>query len=104
MSDRWNYRTLDPLVHSPIRLAVLSLLATTDEAEFTWLRDTVGTTDGNLSTHLTRLLDAGFLVADRSTGITRYRLTPDGRAGFERHVEQLERLLRPALEPDPRSP
>lgn len=91
----WDYRQVDPLVHSPIRLAVLSLLTTTDEAQFTWLRDTIRTTDGNLSTHLARLADAGFITADRSTGITRYRLTREGRAGFARYVEQLETLLHP---------
>lgn len=91
----WDYRALDPLVHSPIRLAVLSLLTTTEEAEFTWLRDTVGTTDGNLSTHLTRLIEAGYLTADRTTGITRYRLTPEGREGFASYVQQLESMLHP---------
>lgn len=97
---RWDYRALDPLIHSRIRLAVLSLLTTADAAEFTWLRDTVGTTDGNLSTHLTRLIEADYLTADRSTGITRYRLTSDGRDAFGRYVEQLEALLHPPLVPE----
>lgn len=93
----FDYRALDPVIHSRLRLAVVSLLAGVDTAEFTWLRDAVGTTDGNLSTHLTRLGDAGYVAADRSSGITRYRLTDGGRAAFRTYVDHLEHLLHPNL-------
>lgn len=93
--NRWDHRRVDTLVHAPIRLAVLSLLTATDEAEFTWLRDTVRTTDGNLSTHLTRLIEAHYLTADRSSGITRYRITAQGHAAFAAYVARLESLLHP---------
>lgn len=96
MSD-FDYRALDPVIHSRLRLTAVSLLASVDEAEFTWLRDAAGTTDGNLSTHLTRLVDAGYVQANRSTGLTRYALTPAGRAAFRTYVDHLEQLLRPNL-------
>ncbi|MFO0582196.1 MAG: transcriptional regulator [Anaeromyxobacter sp.] len=88
---------LDPIVHAPVRLAVLSLLATLDEAEFTHLRERVGATDGNLSVHLTKLEEAGYVAArkgfagkkPRST----YRLTEKGRAAFLGYVKQLKSLL-----------
>lgn len=94
MSD-FDYRALDPVIHSRLRLAAVSLLASVDEAEFTWLRDAVGTTDGNLSTHLTRLVDAGYVEANRTTGVTRYALTGTGRAAFRTYVDHLEHLLHP---------
>lgn len=94
MTD-FDYRALDPVIHSRLRLATVSLLASVDEAEFTWLRDAVGTTDGNLSTHVTRLVDAGYVAADRGSGVTRYRLTRAGRDAFRTYVDQLEHLLHP---------
>ena len=50
---------LDPVVHGKMRLAVLSLLSGVDEAEFTWLREKTGSTDGNLGAHLLKLEEAG---------------------------------------------
>lgn len=90
----FDYRALDDVIHSRIRLAAMSLLASADEAEFTWLRDSIGTTDGNLSTHLARLQGAGYVEADRSSGVTRYRLTTSGRSAFGEYVDRLEALLR----------
>ncbi|HEY5253347.1 MAG TPA: transcriptional regulator, partial [Acidobacteriaceae bacterium] len=43
---------LDPVIHGKLRLAILSLLSSVDDAEFTWLRDKTGSTDGNLGAHL----------------------------------------------------
>jgi DNA-binding MarR family transcriptional regulator len=88
---------LDPLVHAPVRLAVLSLLATLDEVEFTHLRDRLGATDGNLSVHLAKLEDAGYLAVTKGFAgkkpRTTYRLTEKGRAAFLRYVKQLKALL-----------
>ncbi len=91
----FDYRTLDDVIHSRIRLAAMSLLASADEAEFTWLREAIGTTDGNLSTHLAKLVSAEYVEADRSTGVTRYRLTASGRRAFRAYVDRLDALLHP---------
>jgi DNA-binding transcriptional ArsR family regulator len=90
---------LDPVVHAPIRLAVLSLLSGLEEADFTHLRERVGTTDGNLSVHLSRLEEAGYVEVHkgfvgrkpRST----YRLTEKGRTAFLTYVRSLKTILSP---------
>lgn len=94
---RYDHRQLDRLVHSRIRLAVLSILAAVDDAEFTYLRDQVNTTDGNLSTHMKKLEDAGYVEPDKSfvdrKPVTRYRLTGDGREALRTYVDRLETML-----------
>ncbi|NOZ94676.1 MAG: transcriptional regulator [Acidobacteria bacterium] len=94
---------LDPLVHAPIRLAVLSVLVVNEEAEFTFLRRLTGATDGNLATHLRRLEDAGYVEAEkRFVGRrpqTLYRMTARGRQAFERYLDELEALLPPRRGP-----
>lgn len=93
----FDHRRLDKLVHSRIRLAVLSILAGVEDAEFTYLRDQVATTDGNLSTHLRKLEDAGYVEVQKSfrdrKPVTRYRMTEDGRRAFGEYVERLGRMV-----------
>jgi DNA-binding MarR family transcriptional regulator len=88
---------LDPVVHAPIRLAALSLLANVEEAEFTYLREKVGTTDGNLSVHLTKLEAAGYVEVEKKfvgkRPKTLYRMTETGRAAFLGYVRSLRALL-----------
>lgn len=95
--SEFDHRRLDGLIHSRIRLAVMAILAAADDAEFTYLRDEVNTTDGNLSTHLRKLEDAGYiqvrkLFVDRKP-VSRYRLTRSGREAFAAYVDRMERLL-----------
>ncbi len=92
--------TLDERIHQPTRLrimAALAALAPESEIEFTALRDLLGLTDGNLSTHLLRLEEAGYIRV-RKTFVGRkprtfLALTPDGRAAFERYRAALVALL-----------
>lgn len=93
----YDYRQFDPLIHSRIRLAVLAILVSVEDAEFTYLREQVKATDGNLGAHLRKLEDAGYLqvakyFADRKP-VSRYRITRAGRDAFGRYVDSLERLL-----------
>ena len=93
----FDYRRLDPIVHSRIRLAVLAILVSVEDAEFTYLRGQVGATDGNLGAHLRKLEDAGYVhvskhFVDRKP-ITRYRISDAGQAAFRRYVHNLDRLL-----------
>ncbi|MGH8129033.1 MAG: transcriptional regulator, partial [Gammaproteobacteria bacterium] len=59
--SNFDYTQLDAVIHSRIRLAVMATLASVENAEFTFLREQTGTTDGNLSTHLRKLEDAGYI-------------------------------------------
>ncbi len=88
---------LDPLVHAPVRLAVLSVLAGVEDADFVFLRESIGTTDGNLSTHLARLEEAGY-VRIRKTFVgkkphTTCAMTRKGRKAFVAYLGQLERIV-----------
>lgn len=93
----YDYRQFDPLVHSRIRLSVLAILVSVDDAEFTYLRDQVRATDGNLGAHLRKLEDGGYVQVTKHfvnrKPRTRYRVTRAGRDAFRKYVDNLERLL-----------
>jgi DNA-binding MarR family transcriptional regulator len=93
----FDYRALDDVIHSRIRLAVMAILASVEDVEFTYLREKVGATDGNLSTHLARLTDAGYVAVEKSVvagrAVSRYRLSTEGRAAFARYLARMEQLL-----------
>ena len=89
---------LDRLIHEPARLAILTVLSSVKEADFTFLQRATGLTKGNLSSHLAKL-EAGGLVEITKTFIrkkpnTKVALTREGRERVARHWEQLERLRR----------
>jgi DNA-binding transcriptional ArsR family regulator len=88
---------LDERIHARLRLGVMALLAGVQEAEFTHIREKLGATDGNLGSHLRKLEDAGFVAVRKEVEgrglVTRYRLTPAGRAAFREYVDQLAALL-----------
>ncbi len=90
---------LDPLIHAPVRLEIISVLAVNEQVEFTFLRSLTQTTDGNLASHLRRLEDAGYVEVEKRFVGRRpqslYRLTKAGRDAFERYVDALEALLPP---------
>ena len=56
---------LNPVIHGKLRLALLSLLAGVEEAEFTWLRTKTGSTDGNLGAQLMKLEEAGYVAVEK---------------------------------------
>lgn len=93
----YDHNQLDDLIHSRIRLAVMAVLASVSRAEFTFIRDKVNTTDGNLSTHLRKLEDKGYVaVSKRFEGrkpVTDVALTAAGKAAFAAYVKHLETLL-----------
>jgi DNA-binding MarR family transcriptional regulator len=92
---------IDPVVHGPLRLAVLSLLIGVDSADFKWLRNKTGSTDGNLGANLARLEEARYIaVTKRFIGrkpTSLYRLTPAGRKALAAYVAALKSLLGEAL-------
>ena len=93
----FDYRGLDDVIHSRIRLAIMAILASVEDATFTHLRDEIGLTDGNLSTHMSRLVEAGYVethrVLDDGRAATRHRLTAEGRTAFGDYLTRLEKLL-----------
>ena len=88
---------IDPLVHAPVRLAVLSLLAGVKDADFVFLRESIGTTDGNLSTHIAKLEQAGYVRVKKTFAGKKPRttcaITRKGRAAFVAYLERLERIV-----------
>lgn len=92
---------LDPVIHGKLRLALLSLLAGVNEAEFTWLREKTGSTDGNLGAQLTKLEEAGYLSVEKKfvarKPMTLYRMTEEGREALDGYIKALKQLLGSAL-------
>ena len=88
---------LDPVVHAPIRLAILSVLVTIKSAGFSYLKETIGTTDGNLSTHLSKLESSGYISIDKKfvgkKPQTICSITEAGRIALSNHLEQLENIV-----------
>ena len=97
MTD-FDHQQLDEIIHSRIRLAIMAVLITVDESEFTFLKEKVNATDGNLSTHLKKLEDSGYVAVSKSfenrKPVSRYMLTQKGRKAFEMYIERLERLIK----------
>lgn len=92
---------LNPVIHGKLRLALLSLLAGVDEAEFTWLRARTGSTDGNLGAQLMKLEEAGYVTVEKRFVArkpqTLYRMTAAGRAALAEYVAALKELLGESL-------
>lgn len=92
---------LNATIHAKLRLAVLSLLSGVEEAEFTWIREKTGSTDGNLGAHLLKLEEAGYIVVEKKfvqrKPISLYRMTELGRAELTNYVRAMKQLLGAAL-------
>jgi DNA-binding MarR family transcriptional regulator len=87
---------LDDVIHGRLRLGIVAYLSTVDSASFTELRDRVGATDGNLSTHLRKLEDAAYVRVDKRfvdrKPQTRVALTDVGRAAWLAWLDQIRTL------------
>lgn len=90
-------KELDPLLHSQLRLAVMSILMNVEEADFVYLRQTTESTAGNLSVQLDKLADAGYIDIEKGFAgkktHTVCRVTPLGRHAFETYVDALKSYL-----------
>lgn len=88
---------LDPIIHAPTRLAILSILISVENANFTFLKESTGTSDGNLSTHLTKLEESGYISIEKKfvgkKPQTTCAITKNGRVAFEKYLDQLERIV-----------
>ena len=88
---------LDPLLHSELRLAVMSVLIGVEEADFVYLRRQTGATAGNLSVQLDKLAAAGYITVEKGyqgkKPRTACRVTDAGRAAFASYVEALRSYI-----------
>lgn len=92
---------LNETIHQPVRLRIMAALVTlepTDEVDFTYLRDLLEVTDGNLGAHLRKLEEAGYISVNKvfveRKPHTYLSATPEGRWVFQEHVKALESILR----------
>lgn len=89
---------LDPLLHSELRLAIISLLAGVDEADFSYLKEQTGATSGNLSVQIDKLAEAGYIAVEKGfrgkMPRTVCRLTPVGTDAFRAYVKALKKYLK----------
>jgi DNA-binding MarR family transcriptional regulator len=89
-----SFKDLDPLLHSQLRLAVMSLLISLESAEFTYLKEKTNSTAGNLSVQLDKLSEAGYISIDKSfrgkKPVTTCRVTRKGLKAFEDYVNNLK--------------
>jgi DNA-binding MarR family transcriptional regulator len=96
---------LDRLIHEPARLALMTALSACTQADFLFLQRLTGMTNGNLSSHLAKLEEAGLVRIEKKfvgkTPNTIVGLTESGRDAIEQHWKQLERLRKSSLEWQP---
>jgi DNA-binding MarR family transcriptional regulator len=88
---------VDPVIHAPARLTVLTYLYVVASADFVFLKNMTGLTWGNLSTHLTKLEEAGYVATEKGfqgkKPQTMIRLTDHGRAAFRQYKQKMLRVL-----------
>jgi DNA-binding transcriptional ArsR family regulator len=93
------FKELDPVLHSQLRLAVISLLTGTEAAEFTYIREQTGATPGNLSIQITKLKEAGYIEVEKkfrnNYPQTICRITTLGKQKFSEYVDSLKDYLSP---------
>ena len=98
----FDHESIDDIIHGRIRLGVVAYLSAVEHALFSELRDKVGATDGNLSAHLRKLEDAGYVRVQKSfvgrKPQTRLSLTADGRKAWRQWLKRMETLTRAAGE------
>ena len=91
------FKDLDPILHSQLRLAVISLLISVKEAEFTFLREKTNSTAGNLSVQIQKLKDAGYIDVTKqfkdNYPQTVCKITKQGIKAFEEYVASLQSYL-----------
>lgn len=91
------FKDLDPILHSQLRLAVMSLLISVKEAEFTFIREKTNATAGNLSVQIQKLKDAGYIDVTKqfkdNYPLTVCKITKQGISAFEDYVTSLQSYL-----------
>jgi DNA-binding MarR family transcriptional regulator len=93
------YKELDPLLHSQLRLSIISFLVGIEEAEFNLLKEKTGASGGNLSVQIDKLSQAGYVEVEKTfrgkKPLTICRLTKKGLKAFESYVNDLKAYINP---------
>lgn len=91
------FKQLDPLLHSELRLAIMSILVSVEEADFVYIKETTKATAGNLSVQIDKLSEANYIEVERGFQGKRTRtvckITPKGVEAFQDYVENLKTYL-----------
>jgi DNA-binding transcriptional ArsR family regulator len=91
------FKDLDPLLHSQLRLAIMSILISTDEADFVFIREQTQATAGNLSVQIEKLNEAGYIDVVKSfkgkMPRTTCKITKTGIDAFENYVKALQKYI-----------
>tara|TARA_R110002096_G_scaffold72174_9_gene172275 strand:- start:2190 stop:2477 length:288 start_codon:yes stop_codon:yes gene_type:complete len=91
------FKSLDPLLHSQLRLAVMSVLISVEEADFTFLKEKTAATAGNLSVQIDKLEKAAYIRVVKSfkgkRPLTTCKITPKGIEAFEKYVQHLKSYI-----------
>jgi DNA-binding MarR family transcriptional regulator len=91
------FKELDPLLHSQLRLAVMSLLLSVEEADFVYLRKETGATAGNLSVQIEKLREAGYIEVNKlfkgRMPCTVCKITSKGVNAFDEYVQTLKTYI-----------
>lgn len=99
---------LNKLIHEPVRLAIMTALSTCNSAEFLFLQQLLGLTVGNLSSHLSKLEEAGLVKIEKQfvgkRPSTMVYLTEEGHHAIEQHWQLLEQLRKSAAEMNTAAP
>jgi len=94
-----DFKELDPILHSQLRLGVMSLLISVKEAEFTFLKEKTNSTAGNLSVQLNKLKEAGYIDITKqfkdNYPLTLCKITKKGIEAFEQYVNALQSYMKP---------
>lgn len=99
MPDAFDANALDDVIHGKLRLAVMAFLSATRDASFNEIKARTGASDGNLSVHLRKLEEAGYVAIEKSfvdrKPMTRASLTDTGRTAWLTYLDQLKSLIQP---------
>ena len=97
MADDFDIARIDEIIHGRIRLGIMAYLSGAETADFNTLKARLQTTDGNLSVHLRKLEEAGFIAVSKSFNgrkpLTEASLTEDGRTAFVAYLDAMAGLL-----------
>jgi DNA-binding MarR family transcriptional regulator len=95
--DGFDIERIDEVIHGRLRLGIMAFLSGAGTAEFNALKRRLGATDGNLSTHLRKLEEAGYVAIDKGfvgkKPLTRVSLTDSGRMAFVRYLQAMSELV-----------
>ena len=93
------FKELDPILHAPLRLAIVSLLLSVKEAEFTFIKEKTNSTAGNVSVQISKLKEAGYIEVTKqfkdNYPLTICKITPKGVDAFESYVKALQSYMHP---------